>query len=147
MSQCKKRNSPILLPRGRPPDLLLRGQKPAAGRERGNAAHGSKPDRKAGRQQVKDCALSRFGLEVGKLARQTLIRRVQKGDVKYARKLTNSRTVIVLDYADGEMAFLYSSATKEIVCFLPPDAPEIAAWRRSQAELAVFRRGPDGTHE
>jgi hypothetical protein len=146
MSQCKKRNSPILLPRGRPPDLLLRGQKPAAGREQGKAAHG-KPDRKAERQQVKDCALSRFGLEVGKLARQTLIRRVQKGDVKYARRLTNSRTVIVLDYADGEMAFLYSSATKEIVCFLPPDAPEIAAWRLSQAELGVFRRGPDGTDE
>jgi len=147
MSQCKKRNSPILLPRGRPPDLLLGGQKPAAGWERGNTAHASKPDRKAGRQQVKDCALSRLGLQVGKLARQTLIRRVQKGDVKYARRLTNSRTVIVLDYAEGEMAFLYSSATKEIVCFLPPDAPEIAAWRRSQAELAVFRRGEDGAHK
>ena len=146
MSQCKKRNSLIRLPGRRPPDLLLRGQKSTAGRERGKAAHAGKPDRKAGRQQVKDCALSRFGLEVGKLARQTLIRRVQKGDVKYARRLTNSRTVIVLDYADGEMAFLYSSATKEIVCFLPLDAPEIAAWRRSQAELAVFRRGPDGTH-
>jgi hypothetical protein len=53
----------------------------------------------------------------------------------------------VLDYAEGEMAFLYSSATKEIVCFLPPDAPEIAAWRRAQAELAVFRRGPDGAHK
>ncbi len=86
MSQCKKRNSPILLPGGAPPDLPLRGQKPAAGREQSKAAHASKPDRKAGRQQVKDCALSRFGLEVGKLARQTLIRRVQKGDVKYARK-------------------------------------------------------------
>ena len=146
MSECKKRNSPILSPGRRPPDLL-RGQKPAAGRERGKAAHASKPDRKAGRQQVKDCAWSRFGLQVGKLARQTLIRRVQKGDVKYARRLTSSRTVIVLDYAQGEMAFLYSSATKEIVCFLPPDAPEIAAWRRSQAELAVFRRGPDGAHK
>jgi hypothetical protein len=146
MSECKKRNSPILSPGRRPPDLL-RGQKPAAGRERGKAAHASKPDRKAGRQQVKDCAWSRFGLQVGKLARQTLIRRVQKGDVKYARRLTNSRTVIVLDYAEGEMAFLYSSATKEIVCFLPPDAPEIAAWRRSQAEPAVFRRGEDGAHK
>jgi hypothetical protein len=143
MSQCKKRNSPILLPGDRPPDLAQRGQKPAHGPK---AGHGSKRDKKAGRQQVKDCALSRLGLEVGKLARQTLIRRVQKGDVKYARRLTNSRTVIVLDYAQGEMAFLYSSATKEIVCFLPPDAPEIAAWRRSQAELA-FRRGPDGAHK
>jgi hypothetical protein len=147
MSQWDKRNSPILLPGGRPPDLLLRGQKPTAGREQSKSATASKPDRKARRQQVKDCALSRFGLEVGKLARQTLIRRVQKGNVKYARKLTNSRTVIVLDYKDGEMAFLYSSATKEIVCFLPPDAPEIGDWRRSQAELAISRRGPAGAHE
>jgi hypothetical protein len=97
---------------------------------------------------VKDCALSRFGLEVGKMVRQSLIRRVQKGDVKYARKLTNSRTVIVLDYAAGELAFLYSSATKEIVSFLPAHAPEIADWRNSQAAaLALFRRGPDGAHE
>jgi hypothetical protein len=144
MSQRKGRSSPNLLPGGRPPDLLLRGQKTAAGREQGKTAHASKPDRKAGRQQVKDCAWSRLGLEVGKLARQTLIRRVQKGDVRYAHKLTNSRTVIVLDCADGEIAFLYSSATKEIVCFLATDAPEIAAWRRSRAELAVIRRGPDG---
>jgi hypothetical protein len=144
MSECKQRNCPILLPGGRPPDLQLRGQKPAAGREQGKAAHASKPDRQAGRQQVKACAWSRLGLDVGKFARQTLIRRVQKGDVKYARRLTKSRTVIVLDYEDGEMAFLYSSATKEIVCFLAPDAPEIAVWRRSQAELAETRRRPDG---
>ena len=58
-----------------------------------------------------------FGLAVGKQVRQSLIRRVRKGDVKYARKLTNSRTVIVLDYDGGEMAFLYSSATKEIISF------------------------------
>ena len=32
----------------------------------------------AHRQQVKERALSRFGLEVGKLVRQTLIRRVSK---------------------------------------------------------------------
>ncbi len=110
------------------------------------APHGRKPDRKAARQQVKDCARSRLGLEVGKLARQTLIRRVQKGDVKYARRLTNSRTVIVVDYAERELAFLYSSATKEIVCFLRPDAPEISAWRRAQAELAISRRGADRAH-
>ncbi len=54
----------------------------------------------ARRQQVKECAWSRLGLAVGKQIRQSLIRRVWKGDVKYARKLTNSRTVIVLDY-DG----------------------------------------------
>ncbi len=92
--------------------------------------------------------MSRFGLEVGKMVRQSLIRRVQKGDVKYARKLTNSRTVIVLDYARGELAFLYSSTTKEIVSFLPADAPEIADWRNSQAApLALFPRGPEGVHE
>ena len=76
------------------------------------------------RRQVKECAWSRFGLAVGKQIRQSLIRRVWKGDVKYARKLTNSRTVIVLDYEGGEMAFLYSSANKEIISFLSPDAPE-----------------------
>jgi hypothetical protein len=84
---------------------------------------------------------------VGKMVRQTLIRRVQKGDVKYACRLTNSRTVIVLDYADGEMAFIYSSATKDIVCFLPPDAPEIAGWRNSRGiALELYPRGPDGPH-
>jgi hypothetical protein len=97
----------------------------------------------SGRRHVKECALLRFGLEVGKIVRQDLIRRVQKGDVKYARRLTNSRTVIVLDDAHGEMAFLYSSATKEIVSFLPPDAPETADWRRSRAvalaALALLR--------
>jgi hypothetical protein len=144
MRQCHGRTPPLSLPGRRSANLLLRGAKPAAERERDNSAQAGKPDKKAGRQQVKDCALSRFGLEVGKLARQTLIRRVQKGDVKYARKLTNSRTVIVLDCADGEIAFLYSSATKEIVCFLPPDAAEIAGWRRSQAELASFRLRPGG---
>jgi hypothetical protein len=67
--------------------------------------------------------------------------------VKYARKLTHSRTVIVLDYAEGEVAFLYSSATKEIVSFLPPDAPEIAGWRRAQAVAqAPSRRAPDEAH-
>ena len=87
----------------------------------------------ARRRQVKDCARLRFGLEVGKEVRQILILRVRKGDVKYARKLTTSRTVIVLDYAGGEMAFLYSSAVKDIISFLAPDAPETADWRRSQA--------------
>jgi hypothetical protein len=75
-----------------------------------------------------------------------MIRRVRKGDVKYARKLTNSRTVIVLDHEGGERAFLYSSATKEIISFLGPDAPEIADWaKRWAAPLPVvppvcFRR-------
>ena len=52
----------------------------------------------ARRQQMQECAWSRLGLHVGKQIRQTLIRRVWKGDVKYARKLTHSRTVIVLDH-------------------------------------------------
>lgn len=75
-----------------------------------------------------DGARSPLSRDVGKAARQSMIRRVRKGDVKYARKLTNSRTVIVLDYEGGERAFLYSSATKEILRFLGPDAPEIAEW-------------------
>jgi hypothetical protein len=98
----------------------------------------------ARRQQVKECALSRFGLAVDKRLRQSLIRRVWKGDVKYARKLTNSRTVIVLDYEGGEMSFLYSSAHKEIISFLPPDAAETAEWRRGQSTVKAAparRRG------
>ena len=87
----------------------------------------------ARRRLVKECALSRLGLDVGKLARQSMIRRVRKGDVKYARKLSNSRTVIVLDHEGGERAFLYSSASKEIICFLGPNAPEIAEWAKGQA--------------
>ena len=97
----------------------------------------------AHRQEVKERALARFGLEVGKLVRQTLIRRVSKGDVCYARKVTTSRTVIVLEYAGTEMAFIYSSATKEIISFLGPDAPETADWRHSQsAVLTLIRPGP-----
>jgi hypothetical protein len=86
----------------------------------------------ARRQQVKECAHSRLGLDIDKLARQSMIRRVRKGDVKYAHKLTNSRTVIVLDHEGGERAFLYSSASKEIICFLGPNAPEIAGWVNGQ---------------
>jgi hypothetical protein len=89
----------------------------------------------ARRQQMKECARSRLGLDVGKQIRQSLIRRVWKGDVKYARKLTNSRTVVVLDYEGRELVFLYSNAHKEIISFLPPDAPETAEWRRSQAAV------------
>ena len=100
----------------------------------------------ARRQQVKEYAWSRFGLVVGKQIRQSLIRRVCKGDVKYARKLTNSRTVIVLDYDGGEMSFLYSNPHKEIISFLSPDAPETAEWRRGQstAIAAPARRRREG---
>jgi hypothetical protein len=145
MSRCKTREPVIVLPDRRTTDSAQRGAKPAPERERKKAVHGSSPDRKAERRQVKDCAFSRFGLEIGKMVRQSLIHRVQKGDVKYARKLTNSRTVIVLDYAHRELAFLYSSTTKEIVSFLSADAPEIADWRNSHAAaLALFPRGPEG---
>jgi hypothetical protein len=96
----------------------------------------------ARRRQMKECARARFGFDVGKQARQTLIRRVWKGDVKYARRLTASRTVIVLDYDGGEMAFLYSSAAKDIISFLGPDAPETADWRRSQSAMPPLLRPP-----
>jgi hypothetical protein len=89
------------------------------------------------RQQMQECAWARLGLPAGKQIRQSLIRRVWKGDVKYARKLTNSRTVIVLDYEGRELVFLYSSVQKEIISFLPPDAPETAEWRRSQSTVAA----------
>jgi hypothetical protein len=45
---------------------------------------------------------------------------VRKGDVKYARKLTHSRTMIVLDHDGAELAFVYSSASKKIIRFLAP---------------------------
>jgi hypothetical protein len=82
---------------------------------------------------MQECAWSRLGLAVGKQIRQSLIRRVWKGDVKYARKLTNSRTVIVLDHDGREIAFLYCSTQKEIISFLSPDAPETAEWRRARS--------------
>ena len=92
------------------------------------------------RRQMRECARARFGFDVGKQARQTLIRRVRKGDVKYARRLTTSRTVIVLDYDGREMTFLYSSAVKDIISFLGPDAPETADWRRSQSATPALPR-------
>jgi hypothetical protein len=141
MSPGKRQDPLPVLTGRRTTDLLPGGARPGEERERRKAVHTTNPDRRAGRRQVKECALARFGLEAGKMVRQTLIRRVQKGDVKYARKLTNTRTVIVLDYADGEMAFLYSSATKDIVSFLAPDAPETADWRRSRAAALVLFNG------
>src|ERR1700733_4619887 len=100
----------------------------------------------ARRQQMQECAWSRLGLAVGKQIRQSLVRRVWKGDVKYARKLTNSRTVIVLDHDGREIAFLYCSAHKEIISFLSPDAPETAEWRRarSTAIAGPIRRRREG---
>lgn len=79
----------------------------------------------------------RSAIRVGKEVRLELIRRVWKGDVRYARKLTTSRTVIVLDYEGAELAFIYSRAAKEIISFLDPDAPETAEWRRSRVPRAA----------
>jgi hypothetical protein len=94
---------------------------------------------------MQECAWSRLGFAVGKQIRQSLIRRVWKGDVKYARKLTNSRTVIVLDYDGRELSFLYSSTQKEIISFLSPDAPETAEWRRGRAApRSPIRRRREG---
>lgn len=97
------------------------------------------------RQRSQAGALARLGLEAGKQVRHELLRRLHAGDVKYARKLTHSRTVVVLDYAGGEIAFLYSTSTKEILSFLAPNAPETEDWRCSQAAArALFgaRREP-----
>jgi hypothetical protein len=100
----------------------------------------------ARRQQVKECAWSRLGLAVGKQIRQSLIRRVRKGDVKYARKLTNSRTVIVVDHDGREIAFLYCNVQKEIISFLSPNAAETAEWRcgQSTVKVAPVRRRREG---
>lgn len=84
--------------------------------------------------------LARLGLEVDKQVRHELLRRLHRGDVRYARHLTHSRTVVVLDYVGKEIAFLYSNSTKEILRFLAPDAPETGDWRTSQAVAqALFR--------
>ncbi len=61
------------------------------------------------------------------MKRAALIQRVHKGDVKYARKLTHSRTLIVLDHHGVELAFVYSSASKKIISFLAPDTAQEAA--------------------
>jgi hypothetical protein len=69
-------------------------------------------------------------LKVGKTFRRDLIRRVQAGDIRYARRCTNSRTLIVVDYHGEEIAFLYSRSTKSILGFVPANAPEILDWQR-----------------
>ena len=53
--------------------------------------------------------------------------------MQYARSLTRSRTVIVLEYAGQPIAFIYSSEQNEILHFLPLDAPEIEGWRGGEA--------------
>ena len=87
----------------------------------------ARPRKKLRRRRMKDSA--KPGLAVGKIMRRSLVERVQKGDVLYARRLTRSRTVIVLEYAGQEIAFLYSRESKEIICFLALDAAELEEWR------------------
>lgn len=82
----------------------------------------------ARRQHMQSRAKERFGMEIGSLARRTLIRKVQTGDVQFARKLTNSRTVIVTEYAGVVVTFIYCRKMKGILTFLPANARETAAW-------------------
>ena len=42
----------------------------------------------------------------------------------------------------GEMSFIYSSVSKDIVTFLPPDAPETADWRGSQVTALSLISAP-----
>ena len=71
-----------------------------------------------------------------KRARQSMIRRVRKGDVRYARKMTHSRTVIVMEHEGRELAFLYSNASQQILSFLSLEAPEVAEWAAKKAQPA-----------
>ena len=89
----------------------------------------AQPKKKLRRKRMKESAWSGFQLVVGQMVRQLLVQRVQKGDVQYARRITRSRSVIVLEYAGQQIAFLYSRQSKEILSFLPLDAPELEAWR------------------
>jgi hypothetical protein len=89
----------------------------------------------ARREHMQQRARERFGLEIGKLARHSLIRKVQSGDVQYARKLSHSRTVIVTEYAGLEVTFIYCGRTKSILTFLPAEARETAAWRERRSPL------------
>jgi hypothetical protein len=90
----------------------------------------------ARRLVVKERARAQLGVEVDKPARQSILRRARKGDIRYARKLTHSRTVMVVEYEGRELAFLYSTASQEIIGFLSPDAPEIAEWLERRAAPA-----------
>ena len=86
-------------------------------------------EKKSKRRRLKESAWSWFQLAASKAARQTLVQKVQNGDVRYARRLTRSRTVVVLEYAGQEIAFIYSGAEEAIVTFLPLDAAELEGWK------------------
>ena len=90
------------------------------------------------------CGLPAASQAAGKRVRQELLRRVRSGDVAYARRLSKSRTVIVLVYAGEEMAFIYSNSGKGILCFLPSNAPETEDWRQSQAIARALFPRPEG---
>jgi hypothetical protein len=81
------------------------------------------------REHMKKRAKERFGVGIGKWARRSLIGKVQAGDVKFVRKPTNSRTLIVAEHAGIEVTFIYSGTSKGIVTFLPAEARETAQWR------------------
>jgi len=107
-----------------------------------NAAHTKTRAAAARREHMRTRAMERFGLDAGKLVRRALIHQVQTGEVKFARKLTHSRTVIVAEYAGLELTFLYNGSRKEIVTFLPPDARETAEWRQSGGQRSQMRCSP-----
>jgi hypothetical protein len=87
---------------------------------------------RASRAPARHPVASRSGIPIGKEVRRELLRRVWQGDIRYARKLTASRTVIVLEHGGAEMAFIYSRTARSILSFLEPDAPETVEWRRSR---------------
>jgi hypothetical protein len=86
------------------------------------------------RAHMQKRARERFGLEIGKRDRHALVRKVQAGEIKFAHKLTNSRTVVVAEHAGVDVTFIYCRRNKGILTFLPPDARETAAWRASCSE-------------
>jgi hypothetical protein len=91
----------------------------------------ARPRKKLRRRRMRESAWQGFQLAVGKAVRHHLIERVQRGDVRFARRVTRSRTAIVLEYAGQEIAFLYSRETKDIICFLQLDAAELEGWREA----------------
>jgi hypothetical protein len=78
----------------------------------------------------------RTRLEIGKAMRRELIRRVQAGEIDYARRVTHSRTAAVLQYEGTAIAVLYSRASKSILSILPLEAPELAGWSCSTGRQA-----------
>jgi hypothetical protein len=59
-----------------------------------------------------------------------LLQHVRTGDIKFARRLTRSLTVIVLDHNGEELTVLYSSTRKKIVKLLPAGAADSPQYQR-----------------